>query len=79
MEICRSLLQVFFLLFKGKDTCFQEKQKPLCTRMDLDGSYVKMQWVDARQNDYLTLYLCSIRELSVLEEQKRIVDTVTGR
>lgn len=66
---------MFILLFSGKDNCFQEKQKSLCTRMDLDGSYVKMQWVDARQNDYL----CPITELSVQEEQKRIMDTVAGR
>lgn len=55
MEICRSLLQVFFLLFRGKETSFLEKQKHLCKKMDLDGYYVKMWWVNARQNDYLIL------------------------
>lgn len=36
-------LQVFFMLFRGKDNHFQEKQKSPYTRMALDGSYVKTQ------------------------------------
>jgi len=41
------------MLLRDNDNHFQQKQKSPCTRMDANGAYVKIQWVVARENDYL--------------------------
>lgn len=64
-----------FCVFQWQGQPFSRKTKNLCTRLNLDGSFVETLVVDARENDYLILSLCPIREFSVQEEWKRIMDT----